>query len=258
MKSKWNSLLVGSCNVFGLALLALSATAGGSAVRADDPSTLQSIVSEPLTRIVLGIEQRLAGLEASVSAFADSFTAKRIVAEQLCVADGSGAQTCITKAQLDALLKTAVQTAAAIEPGVTEQTPAGETSVAPVAEVAATIPPETPPAIEPADAAEKETLATPEVAAAAPLATEPTPAQPTMAVTEPGAPLVEEAVVPPAAAEPAETVVAASGKPETVAAAERPAKDDESGTAAAIEIDLATPELKAAPEEPPQVSEPQE
>src|SRR5215475_4244036 len=99
MRSKWNSLVVGGCNVFGLALLALSATAGGSAVRAEDPSTLQGNVLE---KIVLGIEQRVADLGASVAAFADSFTTKRIVTQELCVADGSGAQTCITKAQLDA------------------------------------------------------------------------------------------------------------------------------------------------------------
>src|SRR5260370_35747548 len=69
MRSKWNSLVVGSCNLFGLALLALSATAGGSAVRAGDPSTLQGDAFE---KMVLAIEQRVADLEASVAAFADS------------------------------------------------------------------------------------------------------------------------------------------------------------------------------------------
>ena len=74
MKSRWNSLMVGGCNVVGLALLALSATAGGSAVRAGDPSTLQSAVLE---KIVSGLEQQVANLGASVAAFADSFTAPR-------------------------------------------------------------------------------------------------------------------------------------------------------------------------------------
>src|SRR6516225_11434326 len=106
MKSRWNSLMVGGCNVFGLALLALSATAGGSAVRAGDPSTLQSTVLE---KIVSGLEQQVANLEASMAAFADSFTTKRIAAQELCVADSSGAQTCITKAQLDTLLRGAMQ-----------------------------------------------------------------------------------------------------------------------------------------------------
>src|SRR5216684_56243 len=135
MKSRWNSLMIGGCNVFGLALLALSATAGGSAVRAEDPSTLQGNMFE---KIVLAIEQRVTDLEASVAAFADSFTAKRIVTQELCVTDGSGTQTCITKAQLDALLRGATQTGqapAGTEPAMTEQT-AADKSVAPVAAVA--------------------------------------------------------------------------------------------------------------------------
>src|SRR6266849_707849 len=128
MKSKWNSLVIGGCNVFGLALLALSATAGGSAVRAEDPSTLQGNVLE---KIVLTIEQRVADLGASMAALADSFTTKRIVTQELCVADGSGAQTCITKAQLDALIRGAMQTGqapAATEAGMTEQTASADTT----------------------------------------------------------------------------------------------------------------------------------
>jgi hypothetical protein len=147
MRSKWNSLVVGSCNVFGLALLVLSATGGGSAVRAGDPS------SNVLEKIIAGIEQRVAGLEASVAAFADSFTARRIAAQELCVGDGSGAQTCITRAQLDALLRGATQTGqapAAIEPDETEQAASADTSIAPIA--AAATPSETPPAIEPSGA----------------------------------------------------------------------------------------------------------
>ncbi len=158
MRSKWNSLVVGSCNVFGLALLVLSAAGGGSAVRAGDPSTLQSNVLE---KIIAGIEQRVAGLEASVAAFADSFTARRIAAQELCIGDGSGAQTCITKAQLDALLRGAMQTGqapAAIEPDEIEQTASADTSIAPIA--AAATPSETPPAIEPSGA----TLAIPQTA----------------------------------------------------------------------------------------------
>jgi hypothetical protein len=109
MKSIRNSLAAGSCHVFGLALLVLSATAGGSAVRAADPSILQNVVFDPIAQIVLRVEQRVADLEATVAAFAESFTSERIVAQQLCVADGSGAQTCITKEQLDVLLIGAMQ-----------------------------------------------------------------------------------------------------------------------------------------------------
>src|SRR5215475_2044232 len=109
MRSIWNSLVAGSCNVFGLALLVLSATAGGSAVRAADPSILQNVVFNPIEQIVSKVEQRIADLETRVAAFAGSFTAERIVVQELCVADSNGAQTCITKGQLDALLKGAVQ-----------------------------------------------------------------------------------------------------------------------------------------------------
>jgi hypothetical protein len=109
MKSIRNSLVAGSCQVFGLALLVFSATAGGSAVRAADPSILQNVVFDPIAQIVLRVEQRVADLEATVASFAESFTSERIVAQELCVADGSGAQTCITKAQLDALLSGATQ-----------------------------------------------------------------------------------------------------------------------------------------------------
>jgi hypothetical protein len=74
MKNMRNSLVAGSCHVFGLALLVLSATAGGSAVRAADPSTLQNVVFDPIAQIVLRVEQRIAGLEATVAAYAGSFT----------------------------------------------------------------------------------------------------------------------------------------------------------------------------------------
>src|SRR5215467_13687835 len=109
MRNLRNSLVAGSCHVFGLALLVLSATTGGSAVRAEEPSILQNVVFDPVAQIVMRVEQRIADLEARVAAFAGSFTSERIIAQQLCVADGSGSQTCITKAQLDALLKGALQ-----------------------------------------------------------------------------------------------------------------------------------------------------
>ena len=182
MRSKWNSLVVGGCNLFGLALLALSATAAGSTVRAEDPSALQSIVFEPLTKIVTGLESRVANLEASMAAFGESFAAKRIVARELCVADDSGTQTCITKAQLDALLRSAMQTgqaAAATQPRETEQTASVDRSVAPAAPVAAVEPPL---AAEPGETEQKPS-ADRSVAPAAPVA----------------------AVEPPVAAEPGET-----------------------------------------------------
>jgi hypothetical protein len=264
MKSRWNSLMVGGCNVFGLALLALSATAGGSAVRAGDPSTLQSTVLE---KIVSGLEQQVANLEASMAAFADSFTTRRIVAQELCVADGSGAQTCITKAQLDALLRGAAQLGqapAATESGITQQTASADQSVAPGD--AAAVPPEVPPAIEasaapvpPLQAGESSVGETgearPEVAAVVPSAAEPTAGQPTAPSSEAAAPLPAEATAPPPASEPAETIVAASAKPETLVTAERPAKDEEGAPAGPKETELATPERNAVPAEAPPASE---
>jgi hypothetical protein len=249
--------MVGGCNVVGLALLALSATAGGSAVRAGDPSTLQGTVLE---KIVSGLEQQVANLEASMAAFADSFTTKRIATQELCVADGSGAQTCITKAQLDALLRGAAQVGqapAAMAPGVTEETASTDKSVAPGDAVAAVVPPEMPPAIEasgapvpPPQAGESsagETAeALPEVAAVMPPAVEPTAGQPAAASSEAAAPLPAEATAPPAASEHAETIVAANAKP---------AKDEEPAPAGPSETDLATPDVKAAPAEAPPVSE---
>jgi len=261
MKSRWNSLMVGGCNVVGLALLALSATAGGSAVRAGDPSTLQSTVLE---KIVSGLEQQVANLEASMAAFSESFTTKRIATQELCVADGSGAQTCITKAQLDALLRGATQLGqapAAIAPGITEETASTDKSVAPGDAVAA-LPGEMPPAVEasgapvpPPQAGESsvgETAeAKPEVAAVMPSAAEPTAGQPAAASSEAAAPA--EATAPPLASEPAETIVAANAKPETFVTAERPAKDEDA--AAQKETDLATPEPNAVPAEVPPASE---
>jgi hypothetical protein len=280
MRSRWNCLVVGSCNVFGLALLVLSAAGGGSAVRAEDPATLPGSVLEKITA---GIEQRVADLQASVAAFADSFTARRITAQELCVSDASGAQTCITKAQLDALIRGTVQTGqapAAIEPDQTQQTAAADKSDAPVALVVP--PPETTPvtepsgaplAVPPAQAGERrggkaaeampevvavpeaaalreveavpevpteaaaaaEVQAAPEVAAAPevetvpettaaiPSATQPTTVQPAAASREAGAPLAE---VPSQPSAPAETVIAASAKSQSIAE-ERAVKDED-------------------------------
>jgi hypothetical protein len=263
MKSRWNSLMVGGCNVVGLALLALSATAGGSAVRAGDPSTLQSTV---LDKIVSGLEQQVANLEASMAAFAESFTTRRIATQELCVADGGGAQTCITKAQLDALLRGAMQLGQApAAPGVTEQAASADKSIAPGDAVAAAVPPEMPPAIEasaatvPPSQAEESSVretaeAMPEVAAVMPSAAEPTAGEPAAASSEAAAPLPAEATAPPAS-EPAETIVAANAKPETFVTAERPAKDEDAAPAAQKETDLAAPEPKAVPAEAPPASE---
>jgi hypothetical protein len=253
MKSIRNSLAAGSCHVFGLALLVLCATAGGSAVRAADPSILQNVVFDPIAQIVLRVEQRVADLEATVAAFAESFTSERIVAQQLCVADGSGAQTCITKAQLDALLKGAMQAgqaSARIELGADAQAISTDKSVPSAPAVA--MPSDTSPAIEPPAAAAGDT-GTPsavaadmppaiekpashldesatsmfEVAASTPSATSPSIEQPAAAVGESDTPLAALATVMAPATEPVEAVIAAIAKPETVIAAEQPVEHEE-------------------------------
>jgi hypothetical protein len=95
----------------GLSLAALTlafAFDGSRAVRAEEaevlPPSLQETIVGPIMKTVQGFEQRIASIEATVADFADSFTSRRIAAELLCVSDQSGAQTCITKAQLDSLL----------------------------------------------------------------------------------------------------------------------------------------------------------
>jgi hypothetical protein len=156
MKSGWNSLVVGGCHVIGLTLLVLSATAGGSVVdAAGDSAALESIAVEPLTKLVSGLEHRVAAFEALLAKFTDSFTATHIATRELCVADDGGAQTCVTRAQLDRLLKGAVQTAQSTQATpesqlhlVNEQSACPEKCVAPAA-VAAAAPAETPPGAGP-------------------------------------------------------------------------------------------------------------
>jgi hypothetical protein len=107
---------MGSASLFGrlccglsLAVLAFAVSLDGSrAVRADDAddltTSLQEMIVDPIMKAVHGLDQRLAGLEASVGGMAETLSTRRVVAGMLCVADESGAQTCITKAQLDSLL----------------------------------------------------------------------------------------------------------------------------------------------------------
>jgi hypothetical protein len=62
------------------------------------------MIVAPIMKAVHGLDERLAGLEASVGGRAEKLSSRRVVARMLCVADESGAETCITKAQLDSLL----------------------------------------------------------------------------------------------------------------------------------------------------------
>ena len=277
MKSIWNSLVAGSCNVFGLALLVLSATAGGSAVRAADPSILQNVFN-PIEQIVLKVEQRIADLETTVAAFAGSFTVERIVAQELCIADSNGAQTCITKGQLDALLKGAVpvgKTAALEQPAASARE-----SAAPMPEVA--VMPSTPsPATEQtAVTADEPGLPLPTVTAAVPSAIdqpattmgESAVAIPEVATATPSQPATEQGAVAtgesdmllPAVATamplpivPAEVVItttAEAAKPGTVIAQEQSAKAEEPVHTGSV-ADPLVPELDMVPAEAPTAPE---
>jgi hypothetical protein len=104
MKTGDKSLLGKVSCVLSVAALTLAFSLDGLyAVSAEEPeaptSSLQDLIVAPMVKTIEGLEQRLTNLEAAVG-----LTSRRIVAQTLCVSDESGAQTCITKAQLDALL----------------------------------------------------------------------------------------------------------------------------------------------------------
>jgi hypothetical protein len=116
------------------AALILAFSVGGSRlVRAENPdgASVQEMVVAPVVRAMAGFAERLTQVEASVTAMAVSFTAKQVTTQQLCVSDESGAQTCISKAQLDALLHRYAQ-AEASPPAAAEgaAAPAGITATA--------------------------------------------------------------------------------------------------------------------------------
>jgi hypothetical protein len=122
MTTNMKSVLVRRSGALAVAMLALSFSFGNSnVVRAEDPetnpSTLREMVFVPIMRAVQGLEQRITSIEASINSFAESLASQRIAARQLCISDDSGAQTCITKAQLDAFLTSQVHAAAA-EPSI--------------------------------------------------------------------------------------------------------------------------------------------
>jgi hypothetical protein len=107
---------LGSASLFGrlccglsMAVLTLAVSLDGvRSVRAEDTgdlmSSLQEMIVDPIMKTVHGLEQRLTSAEATIGSFAESFTSRRVAAQILCVSDETGAQTCITKAQLDSLL----------------------------------------------------------------------------------------------------------------------------------------------------------
>jgi hypothetical protein len=111
-----------SCGL-SVAFLAVAFTSTISAVRAqtDVPSWM---MVDPISTAVKAVEERLTSLEAKVASIAESFASRQSTDHELCVADDAGARTCISKAQLDRLLKM-VQTAAIEPPAkITDRMPA--------------------------------------------------------------------------------------------------------------------------------------
>src|SRR5450755_3011424 len=113
MTTSGKSLLRRLCCGVSIAAMLLALSFDGSRpARAADPDALTPLLETIITPIITtvqGVERRLSGLEDTVGAFADSFTSRRVVAQMLCVSDESGAQTCITKGELDSLLKRVAQ-----------------------------------------------------------------------------------------------------------------------------------------------------
>jgi hypothetical protein len=114
MKITWISLMSRLCCGLSMAALTLALSFDGSrAVRAENAEAtpqLQETIASIMTT-VQRLEERLDSLETSVNAFSASATS---VPQMLCVADSGGAQTCITKAQLDSLLSYAIHAEASI------------------------------------------------------------------------------------------------------------------------------------------------
>jgi hypothetical protein len=106
MKTTMQSRSARPSAIAAVAVLAFWFTFGASQiVRAEDSETLappaQDMVLMPV-KTVETLEQRVIFLEETVEALTESW--QHIDTHRLCVSDDGGAETCITKAQLDVLL----------------------------------------------------------------------------------------------------------------------------------------------------------
>ena len=115
MKTCETGFSAGLVCVISVACVVVALTFGVPAVRADSEisaASLQELVVAPMMRAVHSTAARFAGLEATVDRLRESFTSRQIVAQELCVADQTGAQTCVTKAQIDAMIGAMVRVSA--------------------------------------------------------------------------------------------------------------------------------------------------
>jgi hypothetical protein len=122
MKTIRSRLLRSSAAVATAAMLAFWFTFGGpQVVRADDPGIASSPVQEMVlvpAKSIDALEHRVIYLEETVAALSERW--QQISTHRLCVSDDSGAETCITKAQLDSFLSKEAH-AEISQPAVTEE-----------------------------------------------------------------------------------------------------------------------------------------
>ena len=140
MKTIRSRLLRSSAAVATAAMLAFWFTFGGpQAVRADDPETAsfpgQEMVLVP-AKSIDALEHRVVYLEETVASLSEKW--QQISTHRLCVSDDTGAETCITKAQLDSFLSKEAH-AEISQPAVTEEANASSPA-APIESVATTEP----------------------------------------------------------------------------------------------------------------------
>ena len=104
MKIIRSRFLSSSAAIATAAILAFWFTFGSQVVRADDPGALAPVQEMALVPVktIDALEQRVKYLEKSVAALHESW--QHINTHRLCVSDDSGAESCITKAQLDSFL----------------------------------------------------------------------------------------------------------------------------------------------------------
>jgi len=104
MRTRLKTLFVSTSGAIAVAFLAFS-FGGAGAVRADDPEALPEARPEMVlvsAQTLDALEQRISRLEETVASLNES--ARHASTRQLCVADDGGAETCLTKSELDALL----------------------------------------------------------------------------------------------------------------------------------------------------------
>jgi hypothetical protein len=121
MKTMNSRFFSSSAAIAAAAVLAFWFTFGSQVVRADDPGALVPAALDMVLMPVKNIdalEQRIKYLEESVVALSESW--QHINTHRLCVSDDSGAETCITKAQLDSFLSKEAH-AEISKPAVTEE-----------------------------------------------------------------------------------------------------------------------------------------